>query len=232
MACILHIETSTDVCSVAVSSDGACIHYDETREPQAHARILAPFVRDALSFADNHAIPVDAVSVSIGPGSYTGLRIGLSTAKGVCYGRNIPLITIPTLQLLCVSSLLQERVPEGALLCPMIDARRMEVYAAVYDRALREVRPAAADIVEADTYDDFLNEHDVYFLGNGSEKCHDVLTHPHAHFIEQQVPLAKYMFPLAEKAFLRGQFADTAYCVPFYLKQFVAGKPKNLLEKP
>lgn len=229
MACILHIETSTDVCSVALSENGACLHYDINREGQAHAKVLAPFVRDALSFADNHAIPVDAVSVSIGPGSYTGLRIGLSTAKGVCYGRNIPLITLPTLQLLCVRPLLMELVPEGALLCPMIDARRMEVYAAVYDRALHSIRPAAADIVEKHTYDAFLEDHEVYFLGNGSDKCREVLTHPNAHFIEGQVPEAKYMFPLAERAFVKEDFADTAYAVPFYLKQFVAGKPKPLL---
>lgn len=229
MACILHIETSTERCSVALSSDGACLHHEADAQGPSHARVLAPFVEAALSFADSHAIPLDAVAVSIGPGSYTGLRIGLSTAKGVCYGRHVPLLTVPTLKLLCVRPLLRELIPEGALLCPMIDARRMEVYAALYDRALREVRPAAADVVDEHTYDAFLSEHDVFFLGNGAEKCRDVLRHPHAHVIDGEVPDAKQMLPLAERAFLRGEYADVAYTVPFYLKAFTPGKPKQML---
>ncbi len=214
---------------MALSADGACLHHDATQEGPSHARVLAPFVDAALSFAESHAIPLDAVAVSIGPGSYTGLRIGLSTAKGVCYGRRVPLLTVPTLKLLCVRPLLRELIPEGALLCPMIDARRMEVYAALYDRALREVRPPEADVVDEHTYDTFLAEHDVFFLGNGAEKCGEVIQHPHAHFLKDEVPDAKYMLPLAERAFLRGEYADVAYTVPFYLKAFTPGTPKQML---
>ena len=152
MACILHIETSTNVCSVAVPENGQCI-FDQA-ERGAHgagAERLGSMVDEALSFTDNHAIPFDAVSVSCGPGSYTGLRIGVSMAKGICYGRNLKLLAVPTLELLCVPVLLREKVivnheetatslPEDALLCPMIDARRMEVYSALYDRSLKTIR--------------------------------------------------------------------------------------------
>ena len=146
MSCILHIETSTTVCSVAVSEDGQNIFTKEDFNGPSHAVSLGVFVDEALSFADSHAMPVDAVAVSCGPGSYTGLRIGVSMAKGVCYGRGIPLIGIPTLKVQCVPVLLyHDGLPDDALLCPMIDARRMEVYAAIYDRALAPVRDIAAD---------------------------------------------------------------------------------------
>ena len=200
MSCILHIETSTDVCSVALSQDGVCIYSDENREGPEHARILAPFVSDAISFADSHAIPIDAVAVSKGPGSYTGLRIGVSTAKGVCYARDLRLISVSTLALLSVPILLRQELEEDALLCPMIDARRMEVYCCLYDRALRTIESTSAQIITPASFAAHLNEHPVYFFGNGAEKCKGVITHPNARFIEGIVPLAKYMFPLAEKA--------------------------------
>lgn len=229
MSCILHIETSTDVCSVAVSQDGASIFSKEDFKGPLHATELGVFVDEALSFADSHAIPVDAVAVSCGPGSYTGLRIGVSMAKGICYGRSIPLIGIPTLEVMCVPVLLYRDLPEDALLCPMIDARRMEVYAAVYDRALRVKREIGADIVDENSYSDFLAEHPVYFFGNGAAKCKGKLQHPNARFLDDVHPLAKWMFPLAEKAMAQGKFDDVAYFEPFYLKEFVASKPKNLL---
>lgn len=241
MACILHIETSTNVCSVAVSEDGQCIFQQEERgERGAGAERLGTMVDEALSFTDSHAIPFDAVSVSCGPGSYTGLRIGVSMAKGICYGRDLKLIAVPTLELMCVPILLREKVivkgeksatalPEDALLCPMLDARRMEVYAALYDRGLKTVREVRADIVDADTYREWLDERPVYFFGNGAQKCMETISHPNARFIEGIEPLAKWMQPLAERRFLNGQFEDVAYFVPFYLKDFVAIKPKKLL---
>ena len=187
-------------------------------------------MQEALSFIDSHAIPLDAVAVSCGPGSYTGLRIGLSMAKGICYGRDVKLIAIPTLELMCVPLLLGEKInEENALLCPMIDARRMEVYSQFFDRALNEVRSISADIVENNTYDDILAQQPVYFFGNGAEKCHEVLTHHNAHIIEGIVPLAKNMYPLAEKRMANEQFEDVAYFVPFYLKDFVAKEAKKLL---
>ena len=241
MACILHIETSTNACSVAVSEDGQCI-FEQTEhgEKGAGAERLGTMVDEAMSFTDSHAIPFDAVSVSCGPGSYTGLRIGVSMAKGVCYGRDLKLIAVPTLELMCVPILLREKVvvngeieatalPDDALLCPMLDARRMEVYSALYDRSLKTVREVRADIVEADTYKEWLDQRPVYFFGNGAMKCQGTITHPNARFIDGIEPLAKWMQPLAERRFLNEQFEDVAYFVPFYLKDFVAIKPKKLL---
>ena len=229
MPCILHIETSASVCSVAVSEDSQVIFKSEDFSGPNHAERLGTFVDEALSFADSHAIPVDAVAVSSGPGSYTGLRIGVSMAKGICYGFRIPLISVPTLQLLCVPVLLRHELEDNALICPMLDARRMEVYAAVYDRALHEVRPVGADIVEADTYKEFLDKGPVYFFGPGAAKCRETISHPNAHFIDGIEPLARYMQPLAERRFLNEDFEDVAYFVPFYLKDFVAKAPKPLL---
>ena len=230
MSCILNIETSTDVCSVAVSQDGALLFEKTDLQGPNHAVSLGVFVDEALTFTDNHGIPFDAVAVSCGPGSYTGLRIGVSMAKGICYARNLPLIAVPTLELLAVPVLLgHEELPDDALLCPMLDARRMEVYAAVYDRALRPVRGIQADVVDADTYRPWLDEHPVYFFGNGAAKCMETIGHPNAHLREGIVPLAKHMFPLAEKRIALGQHEDVAYFTPFYLKDFVAKTPKKLL---
>lgn len=229
MSCILHIETSTEVCSVSASQDGASIFSKEDFNGPSHAVVLGVFVDEALSFIDNHAIPLDAVAVSCGPGSYTGLRIGVSMAKGICYGRNIPLIAIPTPEVMTVPVLLFQDLPEDALLCPMIDARRMEVYAAIYDRALKVKREISADIIDENSYSEFLSEHPVYFFGNGAAKCREKITHPNAHFIENIHPLAKWMFPLAERAMAEKDFKDVAYFEPFYLKEFVASTPKKLL---
>ena len=213
---------------MAVSVDGGCIWHEEDATGPNHAERLGAFVDEALSFIDSHAIPLDYVAVSSGPGSYTGLRIGVSMAKGICYGHDVPLIAVPTLELLTVPILLGRiEIEDDALLCPMIDARRMEVYAAIYDRALREVRPTGADVVDADTYRSYLDEHPVYFFGNGAAKCMETIQHPNAHFIKGIIPQAKYMFPLAEKRIAQERFEDVAYFVPFYLKDFVAGKPKG-----
>ena len=223
MSCILHIETSTNVCSVAVSEDGQCIFSKEDFNGPNHAVVLGSFVDEALSFADSHAIPVDAVAVSSGPGSYTGLRIGVSMAKGICYGHGIKLLSVPTLKLMCVPILLREMIEDAALLCPMLDARRMEVYAAIFDRSLREIRPTQADIVDENTYKVLLDRQPIYFFGNGAEKCKEVIRHPNARF------LAKWMMPLAERKMMNGEYEDVAYFVPYYLKDFVAKMPKKLL---
>ena len=230
MSTILHIETSTDICSVAVSEDSQVIFEQQDHSGPNHAERLGSMVDEALSFTDNHAIPFDAVAVSCGPGSYTGLRIGVSMAKGICYGRGLKLIGVPTLELLCVPVLLREIPEEDALLCPMLDARRMEVYAGIFDRALKPVREIRADIVTGDTYQNYLNQHPVYFFGNGATKCMETINHPNAHLIEGIEPLAKWMQPLAERRLLNEQTEDVAYFVPYYLKDFVAKKPKDLLK--
>ena len=230
MSCILNIETSTNVCSVAVSNDAECIFNKEDYSGPHHNEQLGRYVDEALSFIDSHSLKLDAVAVSCGPGSYTGLRIGTSMAKGICYGRDVKLIAIPTLELLAVPVLLKEQAEEEkALLVPMLDARRMEVYAQVFNRSLDEVRKIQADVVTAETYKEYLDKGPVYFFGNGAAKCMEEINHPNAHLIKDVVPLAKYMFPLAEKRIAQGKFDDVAYFVPFYLKDFVAKLPKKLL---
>lgn len=230
MSCILNIETSTDVCSVAISDSGQVIFNKEDHPGPNHAVKLGVYVDEALDFLDSHGLPLEAVAVSCGPGSYTGLRIGVSMAKGICYGRGVKLIAVPTLELMAVPVLLGEHPEEeDALIVPMLDARRMEVYAEVLDRALKVVRPIQADIVDADTYKEYLDQHHVYFFGNGAAKCMETINHPHAHLVEGIEPLAKNMAPLAEKRFAEGKFEDVAYFVPFYLKDFVAKMPKKLI---
>ena len=230
MSCILNIESSTDVCSVAISDSGQVIFNKEDHSGPNHAVKLGVYVDEALDFLDSHGLQLEAVAVSCGPGSYTGLRIGVSMAKGICYGRGVKLIAVPTLELMAVPVLLGEHPEqEDALIVPMLDARRMEVYAEVLDRALRVVRPIQADIVDADTYKEYLDQHPVYFFGNGAAKCMETINHPNAHLVEGMEPLAKNMAPLAEKRFVEGKFEDVAYFVPFYLKDFVAKMPKKLI---
>ncbi len=229
MACILNIETSTDVCSVSVSDNLHVIWNEEYHDGPNHAVSLGVYVDQALSYIRHDGLVLDAVAVSSGPGSYTGLRIGVSTAKGVCYGSGAKLISVDTLKTLCVPVLLGREIEPDALLCPMLDARRMEVYSQIFDIRLNEVRGVQADIVEADTYDEYLNSHIVYFFGNGSAKCKEVITHPNARFIDNIEPLAKNMHPLAERKYFDGAFEDVAYFTPFYLKEFQAVMPKKLI---
>lgn len=233
MACILHIETSTDICSVAVSKDGMIL-FDHTEEGNAKgsqaSEKIGTMVDDAMKAIEEKSLKLDAVAVSSGPGSYTGLRIGVSMAKGIAYGRDAKLIAIPTLELLCVKPLLEESLEEGTLLCPMLDARRMEVFAAIYDASLKVVRAPQPDIVDGETYKSFLNSHKVCFFGNGAEKCMEVISHSKALYIPNVQPLAKNMMPLAEKRFYNNQFEDVAYFTPDYLKAYQAKLPKNLLK--
>ncbi|MCQ2221758.1 MAG: tRNA (adenosine(37)-N6)-threonylcarbamoyltransferase complex dimerization subunit type 1 TsaB [Prevotella sp.] len=232
MSCILHIETSTNVCSVAVSHDGTVVYDKDDFSGPNHAEKLGVFVDEALSFIDQSLLTLDAVAVSSGPGSYTGLRIGVSMAKGICYGRDAKLISIPTLELLCVPVLLgHDEIEDDALLCPMLDARRMEVYAGIWNRALKSVREISADIVTADTYKEYLDQQPIYFFGNGAAKCMETIGSDNAHLIENIYPLAKNMMPLAEQRFNRGIFEDVAYFTPSYLKDYVAIKPKDLLKQ-
>lgn len=228
---ILHIEASTETCSVALSQDGHIFFERVNNDARSHAIVLAPFVEEALQNADNQGAKINAVALSCGPGSYTSLRIASSTAKGVCYGRNIPLIAIPTTAVMCVPVLFKEDIPDEALFCPMIDARRNEVYATVYDRALSVVKDTHAEVITPDSFKELLDRQPVYFFGNGAEKCKEIITHPNAHFLDGfRNPMAKNMMPLAERAWYDEKFEDIAYFEPFYLKNYVAAKPKDLLK--
>lgn len=231
MAVILHIDTSTTVCSVALSSNGVCLEQRIDFQGQSHARLLPQYVQQLLAYAQEQGLKIDAVAVSCGPGSYTGLRIGVSTAKGLCYGLNVPLIAISTLQIMANEALTTHahQIAPGALLCPMIDARRMEVYAAVYNSALTQVRDINADIVDEHTYEALLQSNAVCFFGDGAAKCKEVITSVNARFIDEVYPTATAMIPLAEAAYAQSQFEDIAYFEPFYLKQFIATLPKQLL---
>lgn len=224
---IIHIETSTDVCSVALSCDGYVQFHRESFDGPSHASVLGGFVRDAVSYARLKELPLHAVAVSGGPGSYTGLRIGVSEAKGLCFGMGLPLIAVSTLELLCTTAMFRADADPEAWICPMIDARRMEVYAAVYDECLQPVMPVGAYVVDENTFADVLSHHRVVFCGNGAAKCKSVIQHPNATFIDDIYPLASGMVALAERAFVRGDFSDVAYYEPFYLKEFIATRPKN-----
>jgi tRNA threonylcarbamoyladenosine biosynthesis protein TsaB len=225
MATILSIETATTACSCTLSCNGELLLSREDFRGQSHATLLGVFVEEIMTHVRKKRLTLDAIAVSSGPGSYTGLRIGVSEAKGLSYGLGIPLIALPTP--LIMASMVTARAGEDDLLCPMIDARRMEVYATFFNRSLETVRSTSADIVDGESYLDLLSQHKVCFFGNGADKCREVITHPHAHFLEQVYPLASGMVPLAEQAFAEKRFVDTAYFEPFYLKEFVATVARN-----
>lgn len=226
MATILSIDTSTNPCSVAIAHNGKVL-YDKTDiNGQNHSKLLGIFVQEVLDQLKQEGGQLDAVALSEGPGSYTGLRIGASFAKGFCYGRDLPLILIPTLQVMAQQLMLQQ-VPTSGVLCPMIDARRMEVYSAIYTPDLTNLQPAEPVIVDSNSYAQWLNKEVVWFFGNGADKCKEVLTHSNARFVSGIYPQASAMSQLAEQAYHQGRFANLAYFEPFYLKEFQATAPKN-----
>ena len=235
MSLILCIETGTDICSVGLARDGELVSLRESDEGRDHAKNVAVFVDELLRENGVAAEELSAIAVGMGPGSYTGLRIGASIAKGICYGLNISLIPVDTLQVLCAcaQALAPELLQPGALLCPMLDARRMEVYTALYevqgDAACLRLNDVQALIIDQNAFADQLSQRPVYFFGNGAEECKVVLSHPNAHFIDNIKAQAKHMVPLAEMALARGLVEDVAYYTPFYLKEFVPGKSKSLL---
>ena len=224
---ILHIETSTELCSAALSRGKQCLAVKENSEGRNHATMLTPFIIDLLNANDITAEQLDAIAVSSGPGSYTGLRIGLSTAKGLCYGGNIPLIAVSTLQAMSIGFLKQHAIPDSTLLCPMIDARRMEVYTALYDKEVRMVEKISAEIITEESFIRFLDLHPVYFFGNGAAKCKNVITHPNAYFADDFAHSACYMIQTALQTYHESRFEDVAYFEPFYLKDFIAGPKKQ-----
>ncbi|MCK9399128.1 MAG: tRNA (adenosine(37)-N6)-threonylcarbamoyltransferase complex dimerization subunit type 1 TsaB [Bacteroidales bacterium] len=229
MAFILNIETATQVCSVALSANGSILQIRETREKNSHSSTITVFIEEIMKIAGMPFSALDAVAVSMGPGSYTGLRIGVSTAKGICYAIDKPLIAVGTLQSMATGILKQlkeydEFLPSGALLCPMIDARRMEVYNGLYDMDLKLVRDIRAEIIIESSFTAELDQHQVWFFGDGAEKCNPMLgNHPHARFINDFQLSASYMVSLAEEKFSRSEFEDVVYFEPYYLKDFIPG---------
>ena len=217
------------VCSVALTSEGQVLEHRENYDGQTHATLLSQYVKEMLDYARTREVKLDAVAVSIGPGSYTGLRIGLSEAKGLAFGLQVPLIGVNTLQLLTVSTMFNHFIEEDKMLyVPMIDARRMEVYTAAYNPSLDPVLEPQAMILDENSFADLLDQgYMLIIMGNGSDKARQVLTHEQIRFIEGVKPVAVEMIALAEKAWREGQFMDVAYCTPLYLKDFQATKPKN-----
>ena len=208
---ILCIETSTSVCSAAVCKDGSLIRQCINYEGSNHARLLPMYIEELLSFAREQHLSIDAVALSEGPGSYTGLRIGASTAKGLCYGLNVPLIPVPTLEVLCEAS----GVKQGRLI-PMIDARRMEVY------TMMDGETKAVVVENEDSL--YAGDEEVYYFGDGAAKCQPVLTKPNWHYIPDIVPEAQYVGALAESGKRKVESVDLAYYEPFYLKEFIAAQ--------
>lgn len=229
MANILNIETSTDVCSVALTSDGQVLDHTENYEGQTHATLLSKYVQEMLKYARSRELKLDAIAVSIGPGSYTGLRIGLSEAKGLAFGLQVPLIGVNTLQLMTVSTMFNHFIDDdNPLYVPMIDARRMEVYTAAYTPALEAALEPQAMILDEHAFDGLLQQgYTLVMMGNGSDKARQLFQNPGVKFIEGIKPVAVDMMALAERAWRQQDFIDVAYSTPLYLKEFQATKPKN-----
>jgi tRNA threonylcarbamoyladenosine biosynthesis protein TsaB len=231
MAVFLLIETATPVCSVALIKDAKLLAIRESKEENIHSSLITVFIKEACEETSLPLEELDAIAVSKGPGSYTGLRIGVSVAKGLCYALDKPLISVPTLLSMAngARALVKDDVTDkpNALLCPMIDARRMEVYTAVYDNDLNVLMDTSAMIIDEQSFSHLLNDHQMYFFGNGAVKCREIFTgHENASFIDSFYLSSSFMTSLVEDAFQQKRFEDVAYFEPFYLKDFIAGKPK------
>jgi tRNA threonylcarbamoyladenosine biosynthesis protein TsaB len=225
MALILCIETATPVCSVALVCDGLVIHSLHSIQKNAHSVMLNVFIDELMKTGGYSFNQLDAVAVSKGPGSYTGLRIGVSTAKGFCYALGLPLIAPGTLEVMAAGFLQQSELPAGALLCPMIDARRMEVYAAVFDDKLNKIRETDAVVMNEETFGDLPDDCQVYFFGDGASKCSELIAaKPNWHLADDFLISAGQMAAIASTCFSENKFEDVAYFEPFYLKDFVAAK--------
>ena len=227
MSLILAIETATKVCSVALFKEDELIALREQNGNYSHAENLAVFVKECFQEVHYDYKDLSTISVSKGPGSYTGLRIGVAFAKGLCFSLNKPLIAIDTLT--CMAWGVSKEHAEDSYFCPMIDARRMEVYSSVFDNQLKMVRPIGADIVEEEVYASFLEKRKTYFFGDGSAKCRPIIQHENAIFLDQGLPSARNMGLLSLSKLQAGDFEDVAYFEPFYLKEFIALKGKKLV---
>ncbi len=227
MPLILNIETSTSVCSVCIAENGKKLIGKETREQNAHSKILTVFIDDIFRESEIKVKEINAVAVSKGPGSYTGLRIGVSAAKGIAYGAGVPLISVSTLQNMAFGAKQFLDTDEEILFAPMIDARRMEVYSQLFDDKIKPVNNITAKIIDEESFRCELEKNKIYFFGDGAEKCKNVITHKNAEFINDLHPSSDFMIPFSEQAFNNRNFEDVAYFEPFYLKNFLATVPKK-----
>lgn len=232
MATILLIETATEVCSTAISRNGQIIASRESQEGFNHSEKLTVFIEELLAEDGVYPQMPEAVCVGKGPGSYTGLRIGVSAAKGICYALDIPLIAISTLDAMAFQvahnhAKINSKLSDNMLLCPMLDAKRMEVYYAMYDKNGKPATEISARIIDENSFAEQLKNHTIFFFGNGALKCKSAISHPNAQFIEEVNASARFMPILAENYFIQKQFVNVAYFEPFYLKDFVATIPKN-----
>ena len=225
---IILIETSTALCSTALAEDGAIVSYKESSAPKAHASLTAVFIQDMLSERGLTIADCDAVCVSMGPGSYTGLRVGVSTAKGLCFGSRKPLLAVGTLDTLAAQAYAEAEADGNyRFIIPMVDARRMEVYTAVFENGVQITETAPA-IIDENSFSDLLEQGPCLFIGDGAGKCADAIKHPNARFL-QCWPKASSMLAPAMKAYKEKRFEDVAYFEPFYLKEFVATVSKKKL---
>lgn len=215
---ILHIETSATTCSVAISEMENCIFHSSDKNGRNHAALLSLFIEEGMELLRKSNKKPDAVAVSSGPGSYTGLRIGVSTAKGICYALDIPLISVSTLEVIAVQN--ADKIETGSFLIPMIDARRMEVYDAIFDSSIHELRAPLAEILTEDSFSVELSSQRVYFCGDGSTKFRELISHPNAYFLATDAPDAIHMIPLAIRKLNAGDVEDVAYFEPHYVKEF------------
>ncbi|MEX2234762.1 MAG: tRNA (adenosine(37)-N6)-threonylcarbamoyltransferase complex dimerization subunit type 1 TsaB [Cyclobacteriaceae bacterium] len=222
MPVILSLETSTDVCSVALHDSKTLLSQAEIHQPQSHASRLAPLIDQVVREANINFKDIKAVATTQGPGSYTGLRIGTSTAKGLCYALDVPLLSVGTLELLAFQANVSNTSKD--LLCPMIDARRMEVYCLVADAQLKILEPVSAKILDENSFRELLGSNRMLFFGNGSTKCREIIRHPNASFLDNVYPRASVLGLMAEKKFQTQDFEDLIKFKPFYLKEFVAKK--------
>jgi tRNA threonylcarbamoyladenosine biosynthesis protein TsaB len=236
MALILNIETATDVCSVALGNESGLLRFKENNKGKSHAAILTVFIEELLRESKYTTQQLDAVAISMGPGSYTGLRIGTSVAKGICYGADRPLIAVPTLQSMAYGfsqkhEVMKHKEHVHSWLCPMIDARRLEVYTAFFNVNGDFQTNIKAEIINENSFADILNERKVLFFGNGSDKCRDTIKHKNALFYNGFEASAKDMIKLSHDLFEKDEFKDVAYFEPFYLKDFIATVPKKKVLK-
>jgi tRNA threonylcarbamoyladenosine biosynthesis protein TsaB len=230
MSLILQIETATTSCSVALAADGKVLAFKQVNERNKHAEVITLFTEELITGNGYTYQDLDAIAVSCGPGSYTGLRIGVSTAKGLCFALDKPLIAIETLEAMAYGVINDNaiEIEESTLLCPMIDARRMEVYCAVFNTDGEKLRATAADIIDENSFADLLKGHKILFFGDGADKCEAVLgSNPNASFLLNFENSATYLTQKAAEKFSGKDFENVAYFEPYYLKDFIAGVSKK-----